>query len=185
MYKVNLPKKDWAEQATVNGLNVVRVKISESTDAQGNTLVVGVEKVVDHKPTKKDVAELAAEYLESVKEIKKAKIAEYAKSDAVKVFELNGVRGWLNSEERVSIRRAVADKAAVGRDTVSVYVSGQGFNMTPAKAEEILAAVEVYASDCYDVTENHKAAVDALITPAEVEDYDYAAGYPQPLQFAV
>ena len=31
------------------------------------------------------------------------------------------MRGWLNSEERVSIRRAVADKAAVGRDTVSVY----------------------------------------------------------------
>ena len=55
--------------------------------------------------------------------------------------------------------------------------------MTPERAEEILAGVEVYASDCYDVTENHKAAVDALTDVAAVEAYDYATGYPEPLQF--
>ena len=48
MYKVNLPKEKWAEQATVNGLYVVRVKLSERTDDQGNTLVIGVERVVNH-----------------------------------------------------------------------------------------------------------------------------------------
>ena len=183
MHKVNLPKNKWAEQATVKGLNVVRVKISESTDDQGNTLVVGVEKVVNHKPTKKDVAELAAEYLASVKTAKKSEIEDYAKSGAVKVFAINGVSGWLDSEARVSIRRAVADKAAQGRESVTVYLSEVGFTMTPAKAEEILAAVEVYASDCFDVTENHKAAVDALDNVDAVEAYDYANGYPQPLQF--
>ena len=183
MYKVNLPKEKWAEQATVNGLYVVRVKLSESTDDQGNTLVIGVEKVVNHKPTKRDVTELAAEYLQSRKDAKKLEVEDYAKSDAVKAFEINGVRGWLDSEARVSIRRAVADKAAVGRESVTVYLAGVGFTMTPERAEEILAGVEVYASDCYDVTENHKAAVDALTDVAAVEAYDYATGYPEPLQF--
>lgn len=185
MYTVNLPKEKWTEKATVNGLNVVRVKTSETTDEKGNTLYVGVEKVVDHKPTKKDVEELAAEYLASRKDAKKAEVCDYAKSNSVKVFELNGVRGWLDSEARVSIRAAVADKAAAGRESVTIYLAGVGVTMTPAKAEEVLAAVEVYASDCYDVTETHKAAVDALTTAEEVEAYDYAAGYPEPLQFTV
>lgn len=185
MHKVKMPKSAWAAQAPTAGGYYIRVLPVESTDESGTVIVESVEDKIDHKPTKKDFSDLEARWLSGCKRWKKSEIAEYAKSDAVKVFELNGVRGWLNSEERVSIRRAVADKAAVGRDTVSVYVSGQGFNMTPAKAEEILAAVEVYASDCYDVTENHKAAVDALTTPAEVEAYDYTAGYPQPLQFAV
>lgn len=185
MYKVNLPKEKWTEKATVKGLSVVRVKISESTDAAGNTLYVGMEKVVNHKPTQKDVDALAAEYLESRKEAKKSELCDYAKSESVKVFELNGVRGWLDSEQRVSIRTAVADKAAAGRESVTIYLAGVGVEMTPAKAEEILAAVEVYASDCYDVTEGHKAAVDALTTADAVEAYDYAAGYPEPLQFTV
>ena len=55
--------------------------------------------------------------------------------------------------------------------------------MSPDKAAEILAAVEVYASDCYDVTENHKAAVEALTDAASVEAYDYASGYPNQLTF--
>ena len=183
MYKVNLPKEKWTEQATVNGLYVVRVKLSESTDESGKTLVVGVEKVVNHKPTKKDVTELAAEYLESVKTAKKSEIDGYAKSDAVKVFAINGVNGWEDSDERVSIRAAAAAKADEGRDAFTLYHGGHGFQTTPAKVEETLKAVEVYASDCYDVTENHKAAVDALTDAEAVEAYDYATGYPEPLQF--
>ena len=183
MHKVDLPKGEWAKEKATAGGYYIRVLPVEKTDESGNVIVVSVEDKIDHKPAKKDFSDLEARWLSGNKRWKKREVEDYAKSGAVKVFAINGVSGWLDSEARVSIRRSVADKAAQGRDSVTVYVSGHGFTMTPAKAEEILAAVEVYASDCYDVTENHKAAVDAMDNVDAVESYDYAKGYPQPLQF--
>jgi hypothetical protein len=43
----------------------------------------------------------------------------------------------------------------------------------------MLGLVEVYASDCLNVTEGHKRAVQALETVEAVEDYDYTTGYPE------
>ena len=183
MHKVDLPKGEWAKEKATAGGYYIRVLPVEKTDESGNVIVVSVEDKIDHKPSKKDFSDLEARWLSGNKRWKKREVEDYAKSGAVKVFSINGVSGWLDSEARVSIRRSVADKAAQGRESVTVYLSEVGFNMTPAKAEEILSAVEVYASDCFDVTENHKAAVDALDNVDAVEAYDYAKGYPQPLQF--
>ena len=175
MHKVDLPKGEWAKEKATAGGYYIRVLPVEKTDESGNVIVLSVEDKIDHKPAKKDFSD----------RWKKREVEDYAKSGAVKVFAINGVSGWLDSEARVSIRRSVADKAAKGRESVTVYLSEVGFTMTPAKAEEILAAVEVYASDCFDVTENHKAAVDTLDNVDAVEAYDYANGYPQPLQFEI
>lgn len=183
MHKVKMQKSAWAAQAPTAGGYYIRVLPVEKADESGNVIVVSVEDKIDHKPSKKDFSDLEARWLSGNKRWKKREVEDYAKSGAVKVFAINGVSGWLDSEARVSIRRSVADKAAQGRESVTVYISDAGFTMTPAKAEEILAAVEVYASDCFDVTENHKAAVDALDNVDAVEAYDYANGYPQPLQF--
>lgn len=185
MHKVTYLKSEWAKQQATAGGYYIRVLPVEKTDAEGNQQIESVEDKIDHEPKKADFSALEAKWLSANKRWKKRELCDYAKTDAVKVFELNGVRGWLDSEQRVSIRTAVADKAAAGRESVTIYLAGVGVEMTPAKAEEILAAVEVYASDCYDVTENHKAAVDALTTADAVEAYDYAAGYPEPLQFTV
>lgn len=183
MYKIQMPKKDWVAQAATAGGFYVRVLPVEFTAEDGDVMVESVEFKLDHKPTKKETAELEAKWLTACKRWKKSDISDYAKSPAVKAFSIGGVSGWLNSEQRVSIRRSVADKVAAGRESVTVYLAGKGFTMSPAKAEEILAAVEVYASDCYDVTENHKAAVEALTDSASVEAYDYASGYPNQLAF--
>ena len=183
MHKVDLPKEAWAKSQPTSGGYYVRVLPVEHADESCNVIVESVEDKIDHEPKKADFTALDARWLSANKRWKKREVEDYAKSDAVKAFEINGVRGWLDSEARVSIRRAVADKAAQGRESVTVYLSEVGFTMTPAKAEEILAAVEVYASDCFDVTENHKAAVDALDNVDAVEAYDYANGYPKPLQF--
>ena len=185
MHKVDLPKGEWTKEKATAGGYYIRVLPVEKIDESGNVIVVSVEDKIDHKPSKKDFSDLEARWLSGNKRWKKREVEDYAKSGAVKVFAINGVSGWLDSEARVSIRRAVADKAAQGRESVTVYLSDVGFTMAPAKAEEILAAVEVYASDCFEATENHKAAVDALDNVDAVEAYDYANGYPQPLQFEI
>jgi len=47
----------------------------------------------------------------------------------------------------------------------------------------MLAAVEVYAADALNVTESHKAAINALTTIKDIEDYDFTTGYPEKLEF--
>ena len=47
----------------------------------------------------------------------------------------------------------------------------------------MLVAIEVYAGDALNVTESHKAAVNALDSVEAVEAYDITAGYPEKLSF--
>lgn len=148
-------------------------------------IVSAVETEIDHEPTAAEIEAMPAQYLAYTKNLVTVAIEGRAKSEAVKVFEINSVRGWLDSEERGSIRRAASDKAAEGREVFTLFLSGNGIQMPPAKVEEILKAVEVYASDCHDKTEDHKAAVEALTDPDEVQSYDYTAGYPEVLSFEV
>jgi hypothetical protein len=46
-----------------------------------------------------------------------------------------------------------------------------------------LAQIQIYANQCYTVTEQHKAAVAQLQTIQEVEDFDIEADYPEKLVF--
>lgn len=183
MHKLVLPKKEWVAQAATAGGYYVRVLPVETTDEEGNVLVTSVEDKIDHKPTKKDFSELEAKWLEASKRWKVREVEDYAKSPEVKAFAVNGSKDWRESEERLSIRRSAADKAAQGRESYNYTHGGTNYVTTPAKVEEMLAAVEVYASDCHDVTEAHKAAIQALTSAAEVEAYEYATNYPQPLAF--
>lgn len=47
----------------------------------------------------------------------------------------------------------------------------------------MLNALELYALNCYNVTQSHIAAVRLLQTIEEIENYDYKSGYPVKLSF--
>lgn len=139
-----------------------------------------VEHELNHEPTAEDFAALEAAWLERMRKCKTLSAQAFAKSDSVRAFVVNGAKvGWLNSEQRVSIRQSVADKAAAGRDKTVLYLSDGSHEITPAKATEVLAALEVYASDCNDAVMRHEAAIAAIDTAAEVQAYDETAGFPE------
>jgi hypothetical protein len=48
---------------------------------------------------------------------------------------------------------------------------------------QMLLAIEIYASECYDNTQRHIATVDVLESIEEVESYDYRVGYREKLEF--
>jgi hypothetical protein len=50
-------------------------------------------------------------------------------------------------------------------------------------AMQMLLAIEIYASECYDNTQRHMAAVDVLESKEEIDAYDYRVGYPEKLEF--
>ena len=49
----------------------------------------------------------------------------------------------------------------------------------------MLAQIQLYADQCFIVTKQHKAAVEALDSIEAVDNYDVTAGYPTKLTFNV
>ena len=72
---------------------------------------------------------------------------------------------------------------AMKHETTTLWYGNVSIPLQLNTAVQMLYALEVYASACYDNTQAHYAAVDALETIEEVENYDYRTGYPEKLQF--
>ena len=70
-----------------------------------------------------------------------------------------------------------------GRDTVTKWFDGEKYAYPIDVWYYMLSQVEVYASDALNVTESHKAAINALEDIEEVEDYNFQSGYPEKLSF--
>jgi hypothetical protein len=68
------------------------------------------------------------------------------------------------------------------KNTTLWYESYQ-FEISIDDAFQMLFALEVYASQCYDNTHKHLSAITELHTIDEIKSYDYRKGYPDKLEF--
>lgn len=57
------------------------------------------------------------------------------------------------------------------------------FPLNVKDAMQMLYAIEVYASACYDNTQRHLAEIEKMTAIEDVEAYNYCLGYPSPLKF--
>jgi hypothetical protein len=64
-------------------------------------------------------------------------------------------------------------------------INGIEIALPVSVAKTALAQIQLYANQCYGVTEKHKAAINALETVGEVEAYDFERLYPEKLIFNV
>lgn len=110
-------------------------------------------------------------------------IEEYDQSKNVNSFSIGNMTMWLNVEEREQIATQISANEAVGRTEMTRWFDGVAFTFTLTQWKQMLIALEVYAGDALNVTESHKAAVNALTTVEEVDAYDYTVGYPEKLIF--
>lgn len=131
--------------------------------------------------------------LEEAKEMLLAEIDAYDKSSAVNGFYLNGMLiPWSkddpsspNVDKRMGLRQNIADKVALGKENISIWMKGMSFTMPCAQAEMLMRSIENYAYECFNVTAAHKVAVSELTSIEEVEKYDITAGYPAQLKIEV
>lgn len=129
-------------------------------------------------------AEPSAEVkLQRAKQAKIAMIQRYDKSNAVNYFYIGDVGLWLDKETRVGLKLRFEAEVALGREETTLWHNGMQFPLPLSTATQMLYALEVYASACYDNTQAHLAAVDALTTIEEVNTYDYTLFYPEKLKF--
>ena len=121
--------------------------------------------------------------LEQAKLEKKEQINQYDRSDNVNSFTINGQDMWLTVSERQQIATQISANEAIGRENMTRWFNETEFTFPIATWKQMLVALEVYAGDALNVTEAHKAAVDALNTIEDVDNYDYTIGYPAKLVF--
>lgn len=125
----------------------------------------------------------AEELLARAKENKKVEIEEYDTSPAVNRFYIADTPMWLDKETRTGLKLRFEAEIAMGKTDTTLWADGVQYPLSLETAIQMLYALEVYASMCYDQTQAHLAAIDALTTVEEVEAYDHTAGYPEMLRF--
>ena len=114
------------------------------------------------------------------------RINDYDRSDEVNGFTINGVvNGWFTPSERSNYKSSIDAAKLLGIDALSIVIGGSPFSIPTDMAEQMLARIQLYADQCYIVTQQHKAAVNALGTVMDVDSYDYRDGYPGKLDFSM
>lgn len=91
---------------------------------------------------------------------------------------------WADKTERDALKGAIRDCMSVGRETYHLDLREKGISISlPCDVLQMLAALEIYAIDCYNKTTDHEYEIKSLNTIEEVESYNYRVGYPEKLTF--
>lgn len=123
--------------------------------------------------------------LDSAKSAVLADIEAYDTSSEVNGFVLNGARVWLDFELRDRVYQGNERLQRIGRTGTTLWLGNQCYDLSIDQAQNIISHIEAYAKDCYNVTAQHKAAVEKMQTLEEVLAYDYKEGYPEQLKMEV
>lgn len=123
---------------------------------------------------------------DELKDAKLAKLAEierYDSSGAVNSFFFRGKTMWIDKATRVGLVNAVDMAMLLGKPEITFGIGGISVTLGCDEAKGMLATLEMYALECYNVTLRHRQRVEALTSIEDVERYNYVAGYPDKLEF--
>lgn len=110
-------------------------------------------------------------------------IERYDSSSEVNCFYIGGIPMWLDKATRAGLMLRFQSEQAIGKEMTSLWYNGQVYELPLETAFQMLFALEVYASACYDNTQRHLAAVGELESIEQIEAYNYREGYPNKLEF--
>lgn len=124
-----------------------------------------------------------AEILNREKKRKINEILRFDSSNKVNRFYVGESEIWLDKATRAGLLLRFQAEKAQGKFYTTLWYEGQQFPLPVDQAIEMLYAIELYASACYDNTQKHISAINAMDNTADVNAYDYTLGYPDKLKF--
>ena len=114
------------------------------------------------------------------------RIDEYDSSDNVNAFIVNdSIKAWFTADERANYRNSIDSAETLGVDELTFFIGGMLVTVPTSNAKVMLATVQLYADQCYIVTQLHKDTVNNLETIEEVDAFNYTAGYPEMPSFVI
>lgn len=119
--------------------------------------------------------------LENAINTKIEEIIKYDVSANVNGFLYNGNTYWLDKDTRVGLMNSTKILKDAGETNASLWLGNLHIVLPVDDVIDKLSQLEVYALECYNVTAQHKAAVNELQTIEAVKAYDITSGYPTKL----
>ena len=129
-----------------------------------------------HEPTEEEI-------LNREKEYKIEEIIRHDSSPEVNCFYIADQEMWLDKATRVGLKLRFDAEIASGQTNTTLWYNGVRFPLELNIALQMLNAIELYASACYDNTQSHIANVKAIEDVDALKTYDYRTGYPDKLRF--
>lgn len=123
--------------------------------------------------------------LDKEKNKKIQNIKDYDKSDSVNVFYVNGKSAWLDKATRVGLVNSLNMEKAAGKDKSVLYLNGEKIDIGVDEALQMMVVLELYAKECYVVTEQHISNVRETDDIGKIHNYRYDVGYPDKLKFNI
>ena len=136
----------------------------------------GFEEWIEPEPTPEQL-------LARAKSAKIANLQAYDSSDAVNSFSVDNKDMWVPADKRAVLRTSIEAYKALGAESITKVWEGKDYTFSTSDWDTMLNQVEVYASECFNQTQRHAAAINALTTVEDVESYDFTTGYPEKLEF--
>lgn len=125
--------------------------------------------------------------LEQAKQKKLLDIESYDLSSEVNGFDVKlgneTFSAWLTPDKRADYKNSLDSAELLGMEEVHPVLNGVTLSIPIQTAKMALAKIQIYANQCYAVTEKHKAEVDTIKSIEDIEAYDYKKGYPERLKF--
>lgn len=104
-------------------------------------------------------------------------------SNGVNEFFVNEISLWLDPTLRGNIERQINSNVLLGNPTTNLPINGVVIPIPNDTARMMLAKLELYTGECYNVRDAKEREINALTTKEEVEAYDVTSGYPEKLKF--
>lgn len=122
--------------------------------------------------------------VEEAKKYKLESLNNYDNSSDINDFTVNGeMHAWFTPEQRSNYRNSIDAAKLLSIDNLSVFIGDTLVTIPTSSAEQMLAAIQLYADQCFIVTRQHKTAIETLNTVEDVNNYDFTVGYPSKLNF--
>ena len=130
--------------------------------------------IVNNKPTITDIKNNLL-YLQK----------EYDNSKEVNVFVVNNKKVWLDKATRVGLFNVLnLEKDNNVKDT-TLWLGNNSFTLEVDKAIKLLTTVELYAKQCFDVTQKHYNEIKELSSIEDALQYDVTKDYPNILNIQI
>lgn len=136
---------------------------------------------IEYIPSSQEPTE--EEMLQYAKETIINDILSYDSSSEVNIFYVEDMPIWLDKATRAGLMLRLQAETMTGLTETSLWYNNIEFKLSVEVAIQMLYALEVYASKCYDNTQYHISNISKLTNLDDIYSYNYKVGYPNPLKF--
>jgi len=103
---------------------------------------------------------------------------QYDSSEEVNGFTVGDKVMWLNKATRLGLINSLSIQKETGLTESIMWLGGTSVTVNIDTALAFLKALELYALECYNITQQHIGEIENLKTQEEIFNYDITSGYP-------